>query len=147
MGRRAKALSDPHRKPYPSEIHNVDVHVGQRIRLRRKFLGFSQTKLGDALGVAFQQMQKYERGTNRVSASMLYGISKVFNVPVSYFYDGLPDISNTSVVSSETQPTDLFNDPEIVRMLTAYFRISDPELRKSLLNLIRSLGSSDLREI
>lgn len=71
--------------------HPVDVHVGARLRLRRILLGLSQEKLGEALGLSFQQVQKYERGSNRVSASRLWQIAKVLEVPVSFFFDDMPD--------------------------------------------------------
>ena len=78
-----------------SETPNpIDVHVGQRVRLRRKQRGLSQGRLADALGLTFQQIQKYERGTNRVSASKLYGIAMVLGVPVGFFYEGLDDPSS-----------------------------------------------------
>ena len=68
----------------------VDVHVGARLRVRRTLLGMSQTTLGDAIGVAFQQMQKYERGTNRISSSRLYALARVLDVPLQYFFDDMP---------------------------------------------------------
>ena len=74
-----------------AQPHSVDVHVGAKIRLRRKMLGVSQTELADAVGLTFQQIQKYERGTNRVSASKLFDFARKLDVPISYFFDDLPD--------------------------------------------------------
>ncbi|WP_277278285.1 helix-turn-helix domain-containing protein, partial [Thalassospira lucentensis] len=97
-------------KPNP-----VDIHVGARVRLRRTLLGMSQEKLGEAIGLTFQQVQKYERGANRVGASRLYDLSRVLEVPVSFFFDDMPDeISSKSVherreMSESPDPFD--NDP------------------------------------
>ncbi len=71
-------------------LHPVDVHVGARVRQRRTLLGMNQTKLGQAIGLTFQQVQKYERGTNRISASRLFELSQVLDVPIQYFFDDMP---------------------------------------------------------
>src|ERR1700719_3453420 len=82
----------------------IDVHVGSRIRLRRTLLGMSQERLGDALGLTFQQVQKYERGMNRVGASRLFDLSRVLDVPISFFFDDLPEtVSATYSPSSQPQ--------------------------------------------
>src|SRR5277367_5561364 len=86
----------PERESRPSPI---DIHVGSRIRLRRTLLGMSQERLGDALGLTFQQVQKYERGVNRVGASRLFDISRVLDVPISYFFDDMPEGMSDSPVS------------------------------------------------
>ena len=95
-GRRRRRKSD---KPNP-----IDIHVGTRVRLRRTLLGMSQEKLGDALGLTFQQVQKYERGANRIGASRLYDLSRVLDVPVSFFFDGTPsgDATTTSMTRLST---------------------------------------------
>jgi len=92
-GRRRRRKSD---KPNP-----IDVHVGTRVRLRRTLLGMSQEKLGDALGLTFQQVQKYERGANRIGASRLYDLSRVLDVPVSFFFD---DIKAETVEAAQGDP-------------------------------------------
>jgi transcriptional regulator with XRE-family HTH domain len=86
----------PERDSRPSPI---DIHVGSRVRLRRTLLGMSQERLGDALGLTFQQVQKYERGVNRVGASRLFDISRVLDVPISYFFDDMPEGMNETPVS------------------------------------------------
>ena len=86
VSRRASRGRTPSGKPNP-----IDVHVGNRVRLRRTRLGMSQERLGEALGLTFQQVQKYERGANRVGASRLYDLSRVLEVPVSYFFDDMDD--------------------------------------------------------
>ena len=105
----------------------IDVHVGSRIRLRRTLLGMSQERLGEALGLTFQQVQKYERGVNRVSASRLFDLSHVLDVPIGFFFDDVPD----AVLSRR----------ETLELVAAYYRILDPAVRQRVLDLIKSLGS------
>ncbi len=148
MGRIAKAAKLPGRELLPSEVYRVDEHVGNRVRLRRKLLGMSQTTLGQALGIAFQQVQKYERGTNRISSSTLYAISRVLDVQVSYFFDGLPMPGATAPVAVQTNggrvTHDPMRDPEIIRLVAAYYRIGDEEMRKQLLMLVRSVADREV---
>src|SRR5438067_7912867 len=97
--------SDKESRPSP-----IDVHVGSRIRLRRTLLGLSQEWLGDALGLTFQQVQKYERGVNRVGASRLFDLSRVLDVPISFFFDDLPEtLSATSSGSVQSRRTSGFD--------------------------------------
>lgn len=130
----------------------VDAHVGARIRLRRNLLGMSQERLGEALGLTFQQVQKYERGANRVGASRLFILSKILDVPVGFFFDdmnaglsGNHDAGTTVQVGSIDQSRDLaelnmLHGGEAVVMARAYFRIIDPAVRKQLLSLIKSIS-------
>lgn len=127
----------------------VDIHVGARVRLRRTLLGMSQEKLGEAIGLTFQQVQKYERGANRVGASRLYDLSRVLDVPVSFFFDDMPDeISSKSVherreMSESPDPFD--NDPmnrrETLELVRAYYRIADPNQRKKIFELVKAMGA------
>ncbi|WP_296998442.1 MULTISPECIES: helix-turn-helix domain-containing protein [unclassified Thalassospira] len=127
----------------------VDIHVGARVRLRRTLLGMSQEKLGEAIGLTFQQVQKYERGANRVGASRLYDLSRVLDVPVSFFFDDMPDeVSSKSVherreMSESPDPFD--NDPmnrrETLELVRAYYRITDPNQRKKIFELVKSMGA------
>jgi transcriptional regulator with XRE-family HTH domain len=105
----------------------IDVHVGSRIRLRRTLLGLSQERLGEALGLTFQQVQKYESGATRVSASRLFDLSRVLDVPIGFFFDNVPDV--------------VLSRPETLALVGAYYRIIDPVVRQRLLDLIKSLGS------
>ena len=133
----------------------IDVHVGGRIRLRRTLLQMSQEKLGDALGLTFQQVQKYERGANRVGASRLFDLSRVLDVPVSFFFDDMPAAYGTgggmrmpmqhATGFAEAQegfgaPDDLFSRRETVELVRAYYRISEQPVRKRVLDLIKSMG-------
>ena len=114
--------------------HPVDVHVGGRLRLRRTLLGMSQTDLGKALGLTFQQVQKYENGKNRIAASRLYHLSLIFGVPVSDFFEGLED--KTSKRSSD----DVMVKRETMELVRAYYRIRDPKVRKVLHAMIKAMG-------
>jgi transcriptional regulator with XRE-family HTH domain len=130
----------------------IDVHVGSRIRLRRTLLGMSQERLGEALGLTFQQVQKYERGVNRVGASRLFDLSRVLDVPISFFFDDMPD-SLTSTYggqasrratgfpeSRDSFADDALNRRETLELVRAYYRITDPAVRKRVFDLIKSMG-------
>ena len=133
----------------------VDVHVGGRIRLRRTLMAMSQERLGDALGLTFQQVQKYERGINRVGASRLFDLSRVLDVPISFFYDNMPDALGASA-NTLSQPTravtgfaeqqsafggdETQNSRETLELVRAYYRITDPAVRKRVFDLMKSMG-------
>jgi transcriptional regulator with XRE-family HTH domain len=121
----------------------IDVHVGSRVRLRRMLIGMSQEKLGEQLRLTFQQVQKYEKGSNRIGASRLFQISQILGVPVQFFYDDLD--SGAGVPGfAEAQPQDNVMDfvstAEGVTLNRAYARISDPQLRRRVLDLVRALA-------
>lgn len=133
----------------PRSPNPVDVHVGARVRLRRKILRLSQEKLGEQLGVTFQQVQKYERGANRVGASRLWKLSEVLDVPVSFFYDGLSTEyggqSDSSALLSETPDQspivyDFINSTDGVSLAKAVLKIKNKAVRRQILELARSLG-------
>jgi transcriptional regulator with XRE-family HTH domain len=133
----------------------IDVHVGSRIRLRRTLLGMSQERLGEALGLTFQQVQKYERGVNRVGASRLFDLSRVLDVPISFFFDDMPEgLASTYAAQtgrrpiSFTEPRDAFTDDalnrrETLELVRAYYRITDPAVRKRVFDLIKSMGPGE----
>jgi transcriptional regulator with XRE-family HTH domain len=133
----------------------IDVHVGSRIRLRRTLLGMSQERLGEALGLTFQQVQKYERGVNRVGASRLFDLSRVLDVPISFFFDDIPEsVASTFGAHAGRRATgfaesgegfndDTLNRRETLELVRAYYRITDPALRKRVFDLIKSMGPSD----
>ena len=134
----------PAGKPNP-----IDVHVGGRVRLRRTLLGMSQEKLGEALGLTFQQVQKYERGANRVGASRLFDLSLVLDVPVSFFVDDMSEeveaLSPRLISGLAEEPATFDADPmtkrETLELVRAYYRIVDPQVRKRVLDLAKALGS------
>jgi len=129
------------KKPNP-----IDVHVGSRIRLRRNMLGLSQEKLGESLGITFQQIQKYEKGTNRVGASRLQAISSILNVPVSFFFEDAPgSASNTQAGFAEdneaTYVVDFLSSNEGVQLTRAFTKIADPKVRRKIIDLVKSLAA------
>lgn|SRR5690606_682423 len=127
------------KKPNP-----IDVHVGSRIRLRRNMLGLSQEKLGENLGITFQQIQKYEKGTNRVGASRLQAISAILNVPVSFFFEdapGSPPQTGFAEDNDATYVVDFLNSNEGVQLTRAFTKISDPKVRRKIIDLVKSLAA------
>lgn len=120
------------KKPNP-----IDVHVGMRVRTRRLFLGMSQEKLGDELGITFQQIQKYERGVNRIGASRLYRISKVLQVPVGYFFEGLDVVEEASDVPRPDQFS-----PEALLLAKLVDTVARP-IRMRILELVRTICGKD----
>lgn len=129
--------------------HPVDIYVGSRIRLCRTLKGLSQQKLANALGLTFQQVQKYERGANRVGASRVFELSEILDVPPSFFFDGAPATGKGSgsapagLAESEPAPFDserLFRR-EILEFVRAYDKISDPAVRKRLFELVKAIGA------
>ncbi len=131
----------------------VDVHVGARLRVRRTLLGMSQTTLGEAIGLTFQQVQKYERGANRISASRLFALSRVLDVPIAYFFDDMPTaVAATSPVvggGKAKKPPSYELDPmakrETLELVRAYYEVSDPRVRKRLYELTKALGAAASR--
>jgi len=125
----------------------VDVHVGSRVRLRRTLLGMSQEKVGDAVGLTFQQIQKYERGTNRIGSSRLYQFSQILDVPVSFFFDGMPPESaavGRGLREGESQPfaQDQLTRRETLELVRAYYRIADPKVRARIFDLVKSIAAA-----
>ena len=130
----------------PSVPNPIDVHVGRRLRLRRTLLGMSQEKLGDAVRLTFQQIQKYERGVNRIGSSRLYQLSQILDVPVSFFFDDMPPLDESAMLGlSEGPPTPFEPDPmakrETLELVRAYYRINDPAARKRLFELTKAIAN------
>jgi transcriptional regulator with XRE-family HTH domain len=123
----------------------VDIHVGARVRLRRTLLGMTQSTLGDALGLTFQQVQKYERGTNRIGSSRLFLLSKILDVPVSFFFDDMaPEVAaGVDGFSSAAQApieTDALARRETLELVRAYYKITDSTVRKRMFNLVKAIA-------
>lgn len=145
-------------KKQPSSI---DAHVGSRVRLRRMLIGMSQEKLGELLGLTFQQVQKYEKGANRIGASRLFDISQILGVPVSYFFDDVPDevasqhrsmnghgLSNGlnghyKDLESGPHMMEFVSSAEGFQLIRAYTKITDPRVRKRVLDLVKSLTGDE----
>ncbi|ASY67502.1 helix-turn-helix domain-containing protein [Sinorhizobium fredii] len=126
------------KKPNP-----IDIHVGSRIRLRRTMLGMSQEKLGESLGITFQQIQKYEKGTNRVGASRLQNISSILNVPVSFFFEDAPGDGGSGMAESPSSNyvVDFLSSSEGLQLNRAFVKISDPKVRRKLVDLVKALAA------
>lgn len=124
-----------------------DKHVGRKIKLKRSSLGITQGELGDMLGVTFQQIQKYEKGDNRVGAGKLYEISTILNVPVSYFFDGLENnkLNLKDNEEGSSYDTTLSNVPEkeVSTLLKFFIKIKDKKIRDSVTELAKSLSKKD----
>jgi transcriptional regulator with XRE-family HTH domain len=135
----------------PGTPNPVDIHVGSRVRLRRTLLGLSQEKLGEAVGLTFQQIQKYERGANRIGASRLFEFSRILDVPVSFFFDDISErvttVSPEAMGLSDQAQSPIEPDPltrrETLELVRAYYRIADPHVRKRLFELTKSLGAME----
>jgi transcriptional regulator with XRE-family HTH domain len=139
-------------KPNP-----IDIHVGHRLRLRRTLLGMSQERLAQLLGLTFQQIQKYERGVNRIGSSRLYELGQILHVPVSFFFDAMPETDGERAQDllapglAEEPATFTFDDDrdlaldkrETLELVRAYNRIPDPAVRKRLFELAKALANLD----
>lgn len=128
------------KKPNP-----IDIHVGSRVRLRRNMLGVSQEKLGESLGITFQQVQKYEKGTNRVGASRLQAISTILNVPVSFFFEDAPggpagSAGGLAEASSTSFVVDFLSSAEGLQLNRAFAKITDARVRRKIVDLVKALA-------
>jgi transcriptional regulator with XRE-family HTH domain len=124
----------------------IDRHVGGRVRMRRMMLGMSQEKLGDALSLTFQQVQKYEKGTNRIGASRLQQISHILQVPVSFFFEGAPELHDQSSpqglaeAPSPAYVSDFLATSDGLALTKAFMRIRDPKLRRRIVDLVEQIA-------
>jgi transcriptional regulator with XRE-family HTH domain len=137
-------MIDTGRRQKGDKPNPVDIHVGSRVRLRRTLLGMSQEKLGDALGLTFQQVQKYERGANRIGASRLYDLSRVLDVPVAYFFEefgDVPALSGASETVDPYQPNPMMKR-ETLELVRAYLRIADPQIKRRVFELTKALAAA-----
>jgi transcriptional regulator with XRE-family HTH domain len=130
----------------------IDKHVGSRVRMRRMMLGMSQEKLGDALGLTFQQVQKYEKGTNRIGASRLQQISQILQVPVAFFFEGAPNIPSGPAgrdglheAPSPAYVSDFLATSDGLALTKAFTRISDSKLRRRIVDLVEQIAVNDTR--
>jgi transcriptional regulator with XRE-family HTH domain len=126
----------------------IDIHVGSRVRLRRMMLGMSQEKLGESLGITFQQIQKYEKGTNRIGASRLQHIARVLTVPVSFFFEDAPGApaepqGGMAEPKSTHYVVDFLSSAEGLQLNKAFIRIKDGKLRRKIIDLVRALAGEE----
>jgi transcriptional regulator with XRE-family HTH domain len=125
----------------------TDQHVGSRVRMRRKMLAMSQKKLGAALGLTFQQVQKYERGANRIGASRLQQMSHILQVPVEFFFEGAPNASAPHGSNKSdlwmAQIDDFVSDPDGLRLIRAFMRIDNAALRRRIVMFVQEIAGDD----
>ena len=126
----------------------IDKHVGSRVRMRRMMLGMSQEKLGDALELTFQQVQKYEKGTNRIGASRLQQISNILQVPVAFFFEGAPHVEGSPPQSTEDVPSpayvsDFLATSDGLSLTKAFMRIPNSKLRRRIVNLVEQIAGEE----
>ncbi|WP_237152799.1 helix-turn-helix domain-containing protein [Oryzibacter oryziterrae] len=125
----------------------IDIHVGGRVRLRRMMLGMSQEKLGEALGITFQQIQKYEKGTNRVGASRLQHIATVLKVPVSFFFEDAPgtpeEAAGFAENNSHSYVVDFLSSTEGLSLNKSFVRIKDARVRRRIVDLVQTLAAEE----
>lgn len=130
--------------------HPVDAHVGGRVRLRRMVIGMSQDKLGELLGLTFQQVQKYEKGVNRIGASRIFELSRILDVPIHYFFEDFDGATNQSYGFAEAKGDDnvmqLLRSPEGVELCRFFSEIKDPKVRKRVLDLVRTLAEGEKQD-
>jgi transcriptional regulator with XRE-family HTH domain len=139
---KAKIIEGPRRAPNPT-----DKHVGARVRMRRIMLEMSQTSLGDAVGLTFQQIQKYEKGTNRIGAGRLQHMSHILQVPVPFFFEGLPPAPGTSgeeaAAPSPAYISDFCATSDGVSLMKFFMQIKNPKLRRCIVNLVEQIAGVD----
>jgi len=138
-----KMVEENKKKPNP-----IDIHVGGRIRLRRNMLGMSQEKLGENLGITFQQIQKYEKGTNRVGASRLQAIASILEVPPAFFFEDAPGQEPSAgrgfaEDSSMNSVMEFCSSTEGLQLNRAFVKITDTKVRRRILDLVKSLSQDD----
>ena len=148
----AEEMKSPRgRKPGSSKPDPVDINVGSKLRARRTLLGMSQEKLAEAVGLTFQQVQKYEMGKNRISASRLYQFAQILDVSISYFFEGYEEQRKDSSDSTDSlsdniqegfMPENVMNERETLELIRVYYSIHDPKLRRDLLKWLRQMAES-----
>ena len=124
--------------------NSTDAYVGSKVRLRRKMLGMSQEKLGEQLGITFQQVQKYEKGSNRIGASRLQTIAQILEVPIGYFFPQEPAAVGGMGESSQSDYiSDFMMSSEGIELNRAFAQIKDPKLRRKVIDLVRTMASTE----
>ena len=120
----------------------IDAQVGSRVRIRRMLIGMSQERLGDLLGLTFQQVQKYEKGVNRIGAGRLFEIARILGVPIDFFYDGV-GASSENVAEAAPPVMEFVSSGEGLQLSLAFMKIKDPKVRKRVLDLVKSLAEEE----
>ena len=125
------------------QANPIDIQVGNRVRIRRMLIGMSQERLGDLLGLTFQQVQKYEKGVNRIGAGRLFEVSRILNVPVDFFYEGVNEGAPGSPESDGAPVMDFVSSGEGLQLSLAFMKIKDAKVRKRVLDLVKSLAEEE----
>ncbi|MGO1118558.1 helix-turn-helix domain-containing protein [Rhodovibrionaceae bacterium A322] len=139
-------MSSPALKQVKDAAHPIDIHVGNRLRQRRVAVGLTQDKLAKAIGITFQQIQKYERGMNRIVASRLFELAKVLKIDVGYFFLELPDETQAAQENHDTTNgtakslSDMMTERETLSLVRAYHQIENPVVRRQIVDLLKSLS-------
>jgi transcriptional regulator with XRE-family HTH domain len=127
------------------QANPIDIQVGNRVRIRRMLIGMSQERLGDLLGLTFQQVQKYEKGVNRIGAGRLFEVARILNVPVDFFYEGLSGTAGQpGTAEGESAPVmEFVSSGEGLQLSLAFMKIKDAKVRKRVLDLVKSLAEEE----
>jgi len=125
------------------QANPIDIQVGNRVRIRRMLIGMSQERLGDLLGLTFQQVQKYEKGVNRIGAGRLFEVSRILNVPVDFFYEGVNDAASGANETDGAPVMDFVSSGEGLQLSLAFMKIKDAKVRKRVLDLVKSLAEEE----
>jgi transcriptional regulator with XRE-family HTH domain len=125
------------------QTNPIDIQVGHRVRIRRMLIGMSQERLGDLLGLTFQQVQKYEKGVNRIGAGRLFEVSRILNVPIDFFYEGVNTQPGVSEPESAPPVMEFVSSGEGLQLSLAFMKIKDAKVRKRVLDLVKSLAEDE----
>jgi transcriptional regulator with XRE-family HTH domain len=129
------------------QANPIDIQVGNRVRIRRMLIGMSQERLGDLLGLTFQQVQKYEKGVNRIGAGRLFEVSRILNVPVDFFYEGVNDAGQGANETDGAPVMDFVSSGEGLHLSLAFMKIKDAKVRKRVLDLVKSLAEEESQKV
>src|SRR5580765_2586972 len=130
------------------QANPIDIQVGNRVRIRRMLIGMSQERLGDLLGLTFQQVQKYEKGVNRIGAGRLFEMSRILNVPVDFFYEGVNAAPAHSGEEGQGPPVmEFVSSGEGMQLSLAFMKIKDAKVRKRVLDLVKSLAEEEAAKV
>jgi transcriptional regulator with XRE-family HTH domain len=125
------------------QANPIDIQVGNRVRIRRMLIGMSQERLGDLLGLTFQQVQKYEKGVNRIGAGRLFEVSRILNVPIDFFYEGVNTQPGAGEPEGTPQVMEFVSSGEGLQLSLAFMKIKDTKVRKRVLDLVKSLAEDE----
>ena len=129
------------------QANPIDAQVGNRVRIRRMLIGMSQEKLGDLLGLTFQQVQKYEKGVNRIGAGRLYEVARILGVPIDFFYEGVGGAAGAGQFAESGPPVmEFVSSGEGLQLSLAFMKIKDPKVRKRVLDLVKSLVEEEAEQ-